>query len=474
MTESGVKFRCYPSAAQQHLGRLWIGHQRFIKNAKVREREYFRAFEHKAPAQWGLRPRDDQAYSQFITEDSAFLKEVPSQILRNGSYRFMQALARFQKGLGGAPKVQARHGRQSVLLTRELFKFEELPGSIPASPMHQLILGTPKFPFGVLKFKAHRPYKLPNMLVLAVDGDRWTVSFCYDNPPVGPDGEAVILRTQDELLYELKGREDLADVIWAGDRGVVVPLADSSGLSFDYDDVHKARLAKAEKRKRRYQRRVARCAKGSKSQKSWRKRVSKAYRYQANVRNEFAHQTSHTLVKDERYQVFVFENLNIKNMTAAPKAKQDTKGRYTANGGAAKAGLNAAILRSSWGLVQRYTAYKAARANKVCLTVPPQYSSQECSACGHVSAENRASQAQFQCVACGHATNADHNAAQVLKKRALDNIVKGSVEQKKSKTVRFRKKKCLEMERLEVTSASGAGKPSFAPGAKEASLRCAA
>jgi len=474
MTESGVKFRCYPNAAQQHLGRQWIGHQRFIKNAKVREREYFRAFEHKAPAQWGLRPRDDQAYSQFITEDSAFLKEVPSQILRNGSYRFMQALARFQKGLGGAPKVQTKHGRQSVLLTRELFKFEELPGSTPAAPQHQLILGTSKFPFGVLKFKAHRPYKVPNMLVLAVDGDHWSVSFCYDNPPVGATGEAVVLRTQDELLYELKGREDLADVIWAGDRGVVVPLADSSGRSFDYDNVHKARFDKAEQRKRRYQRRVARCVKGSKNQKRLRKRVAKAYRYQANVRNEFAHQTSHMLVTNERYQVFVFESLNIKNMTAAPKAKQDTKGRYTANGGAAKAGLNAAILRSSWGLVHRYTAYKAARANKVCFTVPPQYSSQECGACGHVSAQNRTSQAQFQCVACGHATNADHNAAQVLKKRALDKIVKGSVEQKKSKAVRFRKKKCLEMERLEVTSASGADKPSFAPGANEASLRCAA
>ena len=474
MTESGVKFRCYPSQAQQRLALQWIGHQRFIKNAKVREREYFLRFEHKAPAQWGLRPKDDQAYSQFVTDDSAFLKDVPSQLLRNGAYRFMQALTRYRKGLGGAPKVQGCTGRQSVLITKELFTFTELPDSTPKEPRYQLQLGTAKFPFGVLKFKAHRPYKVPNMLVLAVDGDRWTISFCYDNPPVDADGQPVILRTQEELLYELQGREDLSEVIWAGDRGVAIPVAGSDGRHFDYSDTHKARMAKAETRKKRYQRRLARCQKGSNNQKKLRKKVAKQYRYQANVRNEFAHQTSHELVADERYQVFAFEDLKTKNMTAAPKAKQDAKGRYTANGAAAKAGLNAAILRSSWGIVHNYTAYKAARANKVTLTVPPHHSSQECAACGHVDAAGRKSQAVFCCTACGHTANADDNAGQVLKKRAFTKIREGSVENKKPKTVRFRKKKRLEMERLEVTSESGANQSSLAHGANEAQLRSAA
>ena len=45
----------------------------------------------------------DQRYSQFITERTAFLRDVPSQVLRNGAVTFRQAYARFFKQLGGRP-----------------------------------------------------------------------------------------------------------------------------------------------------------------------------------------------------------------------------------------------------------------------------------------------------------------------------------------------------------------------------------
>jgi putative transposase len=43
--------------------------------------------------------------------------------------------------------------------------------------------------------------------------------------------------------------------------------------------------------------------------------------------------------------------------------------------------------------------------------INPAYTSQRCSACGHVAGENRKSQAVFACTACGFAANADVNAA---------------------------------------------------------------
>jgi hypothetical protein len=43
--------------------------------------------------------------------------------------------------------------------------------------------------------------------------------------------------------------------------------------------------------------------------------------------------------------------------------------------------------------------------------VPSAYTSQRCSACGHVAAESRESQALFRCVACKFVCNADVNAA---------------------------------------------------------------
>jgi transposase len=73
-----------------------------------------------------------------------------------------------------------------------------------------------------------------------------------------------------------------------------------------------------------------------------------------------------------------------------------------------KAGLNRGILRSGWGLPDRRLADKApGRVQKVA----PAYTSQRCSACGHIAAGSRESQALFRCVACGFTLHADVNAA---------------------------------------------------------------
>ena len=74
----------------------------------------------------------------------------------------------------------------------------------------------------------------------------------------------------------------------------------------------------------------------------------------------------------------------------------------------AEAGLNREIMRSGCGLLVRRLEDKApGRVNKV----NPSFTSQRCSACGHIAAASRKSQALFCCVACGYACNADVNAA---------------------------------------------------------------
>ena len=90
-------------------------------------------------------------------------------------------------------------------------------------------------------------------------------------------------------------------------------------------------------------------------------------------------------------------NLTAKGTVAAP-------GRNVR----AKAGLNRGILRSGWGLLVHRLEDKA--PNRV-ERVNPAFTSQRCSACGHVTAESRKSQAFFRCVACNFACNADVNAA---------------------------------------------------------------
>lgn len=63
--------------------------------------------------------------------------------------------------------------------------------------------------------------------------------------------------------------------------------------------------------------------------------------------------------------------------------------------------------------------YKTAERGGRIVLVPPQHSSQECSACGHVAPENRPTRYLFRCVACGHQEHAEVHAAKVTLKRGL-------------------------------------------------------
>lgn len=73
--------------------------------------------------------------------------------------------------------------------------------------------------------------------------------------------------------------------------------------------------------------------------------------YGANVRRDFAHKTSRALVQSDA-QVLVFEDLKLHSMTRAPKPKVKSKGRYVANGVAAKAESNNHMLFRTLGLVK--------------------------------------------------------------------------------------------------------------------------
>jgi len=76
-------------------------------------------------------------------------------------------------------------------------------------------------------------------------------------------------------------------------------------------------------------------------------------------------------------------------------------------------GLNRVVLDAAFGEFRRLLEYKGNLYGCEVVVVPPHYTSQRCSACGHVEKGNRISQAEFRCLreACGHEANADLNAA---------------------------------------------------------------
>src|SRR6266581_4028603 len=91
-------------------------------------------------------------------------------------------------------------------------------------------------------------------------------------------------------------------------------------------------------------------------------------------------------------------------MTHSAKGTVEAPGRKVTQ----KSGLNRGILRSGWGLLVGRLEDKApGRVEKI----DAAFTSQRCSACGHIAAESRKNQALFACVACSYTLNADVNAA---------------------------------------------------------------
>jgi putative transposase len=424
----GHRFRCYPNAEQERTLLRWIGCQRFIYNAKVGEDRYFRSMQRRFLALTGLHRPIDQKYAHFISDETAFLREVPSHVLRNGVVRWKQSYSRHFAGLGGRPKLKKKHGRQSVWLTSELFRFVR-----DAEGNEHLEVGTRSRPVGRIRFHAHQQYLRPASIYVAVENGRWHLSFSTD------DGRPAA--TEAEVLEQLRhlNETQLAERTFGGDLGVATSLTGSDGQVFHLSELQEQRLATQERRARRWQRIQARRQMGSKRHSKAKHRVAKYRQYGKNVRWDLAHQTSHRLVTDARYSLYVFEALKVQNMTRKPKAQQDEQGRWMRNGARSKAGLNASILKSAWGRTRQFTTYKALRAGKLAIKVDHKYSSQECGECGHTHPDNRPSQAEFVCQACGHRDHADLNAARVIKMRGVRVVLSGDYQPANQRRARIRK-----------------------------------
>ncbi len=155
----------------------------------------------------------------------------------------------------------------------------------------------------------------------------------------------------------------------------------------------------------------------------------------SNIRKDFCHKTSHAIISNPQIKVIVLEDLKTKNMTKRPKPKQNEKGQWEKNGGRAKAGLNKSILNQGWHKLEEFIKYKAHRAGKAWFKVSAQNTSRECANCSHTHPDNRKSQSLFVCENCGKERNADENAAQVIKQRAIKLILYSGTELSKSRVL---------------------------------------
>ena len=174
-----------------------------------------------------------------------------------------------------------------------------------------------------------------------------------------------------------------------------------------------------EQRLARYQRRMARKVKGSKNWNKAKKKVQRIHAEIANVRKDFLHKA--TTAISQQYALVVLEDLKVRNMSKSAKGNAESPGKKVR----AKSGLNKSILDQGWYEFRRQLEYKMQWQGGWLMTVNPRNTSRTCPVCGHVSADNRTTQAKFACVSCGHQAHADVVGAINILARGMQNMRHG-------------------------------------------------
>lgn len=149
---------------------------------------------------------------------------------------------------------------------------------------------------------------------------------------------------------------------------------------------------------------LSRRKKGSKNRAKAKEKLAKKHLKIRNKRDDFLHKISKKLSEN---QTIIVEDLKIKNMSKQAKGTVENPN----NRAKAKRGLNRSILQQSWGRFFQFLEYKLARNGGELIKVNPKNTSLTCSGCGHISKENRKTQANFTCKACNLSLNADYNAS---------------------------------------------------------------
>jgi putative transposase len=231
---------------------------------------------------------------------------------------------------------------------------------------------------GWVRFRWSRPVPAAKSYRVTRDrAGRWHVAFAAVPPAVPAPGNGQVVGV---------------------DRGVAVSVALSTG-----DLLIVAGLRPAERRRLRLlERRQARQRKGSRRRERTRLAIARLRAQETGRRRDWTEQVSTDLAR--RFDLICVEDLDIRAMIRTARGTVERPGRNVRQ----KAGLNRGVLTSGWGkLVDRLEDKAPGRVERILAA----YTSQRCSACGHIAAESRESQAAFRCVACAWTGNADYNAA---------------------------------------------------------------
>ena len=233
---------------------------------------------------------------------------------------------------------------------------------------------------GWVRFRLSRPVPeaVKSYRVTRDRAGRWHIAFAHVAAPIAGPGDGSVVGI---------------------DRGVVVSAALSTG-----ELLHAPGLSRGEaKRLKVLQQRLARAKRGSNRCVRTKRAIAKLKAREADRRKDWVEKATTDIAR--RFDTIRIEALDVRAMTRSARGTVEQPGVRVAQ----KRGLNRGDQPQRWGLLATRLQHKAfGRVEQI----PAAYTSQRCSACGHVAPGNRKSQAVFECEACiAGRCNADVNAA---------------------------------------------------------------
>lgn len=368
MMIKSYKFRLYPTGAQ---AALLLGHLGVCKDV------YNQLLEESK----GLMLANKYDFTSLIRDIKLTLPDyygkVHSQVLQNVAGKLSNAYKNFfgrvnEKKKGKRVKAGFPRFKKTILsLTYPQSGFRLMD----TGKRHQALRLSK---IGEMKVRCHRGLegKIKTLTIKHMPSGKWFAIFTVD----AGESPGKIAITNARQVVGL-------------DLGLSAIVFDSEGHSVS----NPKHFSKHEKRLKALQKKLSEKGKGNNRKKA-RLKVAKQHEHIANSRLDFLHKLSREYIR--AYDAIGVENLSISRMVC--------DGLFSKS-----------ILDSGWGLFRQLLSCKAESAGKTIVSVNPAMTTQQCSDCGNIVRKSL-SERMHKCPYCKIELQRDHNAAIMVKKRAIN------------------------------------------------------
>jgi putative transposase len=369
--KQGFRYRIFPTKHQEATLRTQLSFCCELYNAGLEERrEAYRMGGKSIPFTEQSAQLPD--IKELRPEYRAIYSQVLQDVLRRLDKAFKAFFRRVKSGeVPGYPRFKAWFRYNSLTYPQSGFGIEPC-GPAPQGKNRQakqwakLTLAK----IGSIWMNMHRPFKgvIKTCTIVRSSTGKWYVSISCDEVEPEPPPES------DEEV------------------GIDVGLKTFAYLSTGEQIENPRFFRKEEQALTRAQRRLSKAGEGTRKRKKRRKVVARIHERIKNRRQNFIQQQVAWLIK--RFGFIAVEALTVRNMVKNPR-------------------LSKSIADAAWSMFFTHLILKAEEAARCVVKVPPAYTSQTCSVCGHKQ-NMPLSVRVYDCEACETVLHRDQNASRTI------------------------------------------------------------